>query len=114
MTHVEHVPAGGNLIVAQKLDAAAWGLFFLWVGIALIADFGWGLALLGVGVITLGAQVAGGRFGLALEPFWIVVGLLFLLGGVWELLDVRLSLVPIVPIVAGVALLVHAVRKVKA
>lgn len=46
MTHVEHVPAGNPLIVAHRLDAVAWGLFFVWVGIALIAGFGWGLGLL--------------------------------------------------------------------
>ena len=38
MTHVEHVPAPSAPIVAHKLDAAAWGVFFVWVGIALIAD----------------------------------------------------------------------------
>jgi hypothetical protein len=46
MTHVEHVRAGNTLIVAHKLDAAAWGLFFVWAGVALIADVGWGLGLL--------------------------------------------------------------------
>ncbi|MDH4264254.1 MAG: hypothetical protein OEW45_01330 [Deltaproteobacteria bacterium] len=42
----------------KKLDAAAWGLFFIWTGIAFLADVGWGAGLLGVGIITLGAQVA--------------------------------------------------------
>lgn len=114
MTHVEHVPAPNTPIVAHKLDAAAWGVFFVWVGIALIADIGWGLALLGVGVITLGAQLARRSFGLAIEGFWVLVGLLFLLGGVWELLEIRYSLVPIVAIVAGVALLLNAMRRVTA
>ena len=114
MTHVEHIPAGNPVLVAHKLDAAAWGLFFVWVGVALIADVGWGVGLLGVGVITLGAQWARKNFDLAIEGFWVAVGLLFALAGVWEMVGVRFSLVPIVLIVAGGALLLNAVRGVKA
>ena len=114
MTHVEQVPAGNTLVVAHKLDAAAWGLFFVWAGVALIADVGWGLGLLGVGIITLAAQAGRRYFGLAAEGFWIVVGLLFVLGGVWELLGVRFSLVPIVLIVAGGALLLSTMRRLSA
>ena len=114
MTHVEHMPAANTLVVTHKLDAAAWGLFFVWVGVALIANLGWGLGLLGVGVITLGGQLARKYFSLTVERFWVVVGLLFVLGGVWELLGLQFSLVPILLIVAGVALLLSAVRRVNA
>jgi hypothetical protein len=38
------------------------------------------------------------------------VGFLFVLGGVWELLSIQFSLVPIVLIVAGAALLLSALR----
>jgi hypothetical protein len=111
MTHVEHVPAANTLVVARKLDAVAWGLFFIWVGVALIADIGWGLGLLGVGAITLGGQLARKYFGLAIERFWVGVGLFFVLGGLWELLGVEVGLVPIMLIVAGVALLLSAMRR---
>ena len=114
MTHVEHLPASNAQVVAHRLDAAGWGLFFVWVGIALMADIGWGIGLLGVGVITLGGQIARRSFGLALEGFWVVVGLLFLLGGIWELLGVPFGLVPLLLMVAGVALLFSAMRRVKA
>jgi len=46
MTHVQHVPVTTPATV-HKLDAAAWGVFFLWVGIALVAGLGWGVGLLG-------------------------------------------------------------------
>lgn len=111
MTHAEHVPSGNSLVIAKRLDAAAWGLFFVWVGIALIADVGWGLGLLGVGAITLGGQAARRYLGLSLERFWVVVGLLFVLGGAWELVGVEFSLVPVILIVAGVALLLSALRR---
>ena len=110
MTHVEHAPVGNTGIVAHKVDTAAWGLFFVWVGVALLANVGWGPGLLGIGLITLGAQFARKYFGLGVEGFWVVVGLLFAFGGVWELLEVQYSLVSIVLIVAGVALLVSAMR----
>jgi hypothetical protein len=92
--------------LAQKLDAAGWGLFFIWVGAALLMGLSWGVGLLGVALITLAGQAARRYFGLALERFWVVVGLLFLLGGIWELYKVEVSLVPILLIVAGGALLV--------
>jgi hypothetical protein len=69
----------------RKVDAAGWGVFFVWMGIALLADVGWGVGLLGVGIITLGGQLARRHFDVGLDGFWVVVGLLFLAGGVWEL-----------------------------
>ncbi len=114
MTYVENPPAAhkaNTTVLDRRLDAAAWGLFFLWTGVALLAGLSWGVALLGVGIITLGAQWARKYFGLTLETFWVVVGLLFLAGGAWELLSLRVGLVPIVLIVAGVALLVSAARR---
>jgi hypothetical protein len=112
MTHVERVP--DTLVVTHKLDAAAWGLFFVWVGVALLANIGWGLGFLGVGVITLGGQLARKYFNLGVEGFWVVVGLLFVLGGVWEFLGIQFSLVPLVLIVAGVALLLSAMPRLSA
>ncbi len=96
--------------LTKKLEAAVWGLFFIWIGIALLADVGWGVGLLGVGVIILGAQVSRRYLALKPEGFWVVVGFLFVVGGVWELFHVQLALVPILCIVAGIALLASALR----
>ena len=92
--------------LAKKLDAAGWGAFFLWVGIALLLDVGWGVGLLGVGITTLATQVARKYCNLKLEGFWVGVGVLFVLGALGTLYEVELPLVPIVLIVAGAALLV--------
>ncbi len=62
------------------------------------------MALLGIGVITLGVQIIRKSVGLNLEGFWIVVGLLFVLGGIWDLLGTTVPLLPILLIVAGLAL----------
>lgn len=95
---------------AKKLDAAGWGLFFIWVGIAFLVNLDVGVGLLGVGIITLGGQAARKYLNLKLEGFWVVVGLLFVVGGLWELFEAKVGLVPILLIVAGLALLVSAVR----
>jgi hypothetical protein len=93
----------------RKLEAAGWGLFFIWMGIALFGHIGWGVGLFGVGIITLGTQVARKYFTLKLEGFWVAVGFLFVVGGICKLFNVHLGLVPILCIVAGIALLLSMV-----
>jgi hypothetical protein len=110
----EATAATNNAGLAPKLDAAGWGLFFIWVGAALLLDLSWGVGILGVAVIILLGQAARKYFGIALEGFWIVVGLLFLLGGFWELYKVEVNLVPILLIVAGAALLISIFRRRRA
>ena len=95
---------------ARQLDAVCWGAFFIWVGIALLADVGIGIGLLGVGIITLGGQFLRRTQALPLEGFWVVVGTLFLLGGLWEVFSVQVSLIPVFLIAAGVLLFVAALR----
>lgn len=90
-----------------KLDAIGWGLFFVWVGVAWISQFGLGVGLLGVGAITLGMQVVRKSNGLAVEGFWIVVGVLFLLGGLWDSIDINVPLAPLLLIALGLAVLVR-------
>jgi hypothetical protein len=97
--------------VGKKIDAAGWGLFFVWIGIALLAGVGWGVGLVGVGIITLGGQAARKRYGLALEGFWVIVGSLFVVGGAWELLGMEQSFVPFLLIIAGAALLLSVLRR---
>ena len=47
-----------NKKLDRKFDAVGWGLFFIWIGIAILADVGWGVGLIGVGTIILGSLVA--------------------------------------------------------
>jgi hypothetical protein len=93
---------------AHKLDAVGWGLFFIWIGIALLANLGWGVGLVGVGILILGGQMARKYMALGFETFWALVGALFVIGGVWQVLSLRVSLIPILFILAGVALFVSA------
>jgi hypothetical protein len=112
LAHRHHA---GSLIdraaLAAKLGAASWGVFFIWLGIAFLAGLSFGIGLLGVGLITLGAQVARWAFHLPMEGFWVVVGILFLAGGLWALLAIGLPFVPILLLVAGVAILLGGFAK---
>jgi|GEM_PF-2199159 len=38
----------------RKLDAVGCALFFIWIGIAILANVGWGIGLIGFGVIIIG------------------------------------------------------------
>jgi hypothetical protein len=96
---------------ASRLDAIGWALFFIWVGYTYLADVEKGVGLLGVGIIVLGMQAVRTLFKLKLEGFWMVIGTLFAVGGLWEIYQVKLPLLPILLIVAGAALLVSAFRR---
>ena len=96
--------------LAKKVGAGAWGLFFIWIGIVLLAGISGSTGMLGVGVITLAAQAARRFLGLRLETFWLVVGGVFVLGGLWNLVQVELPLFPILLIVAGAALVLSMFR----
>lgn len=90
---------------SKKLEAFGWGLFFVWIGIVFLAGVpaGWALAI--IGIITLAMQALRVGFGLRYEGFWVVVGGCFLLGGIWQLVQVQLPLFPILLILAGAALI---------
>lgn len=105
-------PPGGTARgdIAAKLDAFGWGAFFLWVGFALLVDVGWGIGLVGVGLITLAEQLARRSYGLAVEGFWVFIGVCFLLGGLWELYRIELPLLAILLVILGVAIIVSAFR----
>jgi hypothetical protein len=92
----------------RRLEATGWGLFFIWIGVVLLANFGWAVGLFGVGVIILGTQMGRKSLALKMDRFWVVVGSLFVLGGVWEWFHIQVGLVPLLCIAAGLALLVSA------
>jgi hypothetical protein len=92
----------------KNFGALGWGLFFIWVGICYLAGLGFTVGLLGVGVIILAMQLVRMFSNIKFEVFWIVVGILFVLGGIWDLLNIEFDLVPVLLIIAGVLLLISA------
>jgi len=89
-----------------RYDAAGWAIFFIWVGVAWLADVGIGVGLLGVAAITLGMQGLRKVRRVPVERFWVLVGIGFAIAGFWQWLDIQKPLAPFILIGAGVGLLV--------
>ena len=96
---------------ARRLAAGAWGVFFVWVGYALLMELSMGVGLVGVGVVTLLAQGVRRVFGLPLEGFWVLVGLGFLAAGMWAVYAVEVPLAPVLLVGLGALLIVAALLK---
>ena len=61
--------------------------------------------MVGVGLIIVAEVIVRRCVNLKSEAFWIVCGSLFLVGGVWELVNVPYPLVPILLVLCGLAVL---------
>ena len=99
---------------ARQLDAISWALFLIWIGFAVLAQVGWGWALLGIGVIILGAQSILWERGEKVERFSVACGLVFLAGAVWELFGLTWPLAPVLLILVGLAMLWNATFRASA
>lgn len=94
----------------SKFDAIGWALFFIWVGVAWLADFGLGAGLFGVAAITLGMQGIRKIYGVPIEGLWVLVGLGFAMAGLWQWIDIQKPLAPFIFIAIGIAVLLRGVR----
>ncbi len=90
---------------ARHLGYVAWALFFIWAGVSILASLTWGWFLLGVGVLTLGAQLARWQMDIEIEGFWVGCGIVLLAAGIWSLLDLPWPLSAIMLIALGTFLL---------
>ena len=102
--------ANGETNFAKQLDALSWGLFFVWIGVAILLNVGWGWGLLGIAAIILGGTVIRLLKGLPVEGFWVAVGLVLLACAVWEFFAITWPMLPVLIIGLGVALLLRALR----
>lgn len=95
----------------RKLNAISGGLLLIWVGVALLVDIGWGAGLIVVGIVILGEQAVRRYFSVKFDQFWVVVGAVSVASGVLMLFGVEVSLVPILLIVLGIALMASILSK---
>ncbi len=91
---------------SRNVARVVWGLLLIWVGAALLLRWSWGVGLAGAGAILLAAQAYRRATRLEVDGFGLIVGLVLLICGAWNLLDVAIGLVPLLCIAAGIALLV--------
>lgn len=94
----------------RQLDAVGWGLFFVWVGVAILLDLGWGWGLLGVAAIILGGAAIRSFKGLPVEGFWVAVGVVLVACAVWEFFAISRPMLPVLIIGFGVVMLLRAFR----
>ena len=94
-----------NSDLVRRLNVTSRGLFFVWLGVAVLAQLGWGWTLLGIGVIVLGEQAARWKLDLKLSTAWTIGGAIFLIGGLWQLIHISFPLAPLLLIVLGGAII---------
>jgi hypothetical protein len=99
--------------IASNLDTVGWGAFFVWVGIAFLADVGWGPGLFGVAIIMFAVQAGRKYFDLRVEWFALLLAAVLAVSGIARWLDltaVTASLpafiLPLMFIAVGVAILI--------
>jgi hypothetical protein len=92
--------------ISERLDGISWAFFFIWIGIALLADIGWAWALTGVAVIILSTQAASFIKTGRVHGFWVACGAALLAISAWILLDLKWPLSPLLLILLGGAILV--------
>ena len=56
ITHRHHLPTPHRLLTAERIGAIAWGAVLIWIGVALATSVGFGVTLIGLGLITLAVQ----------------------------------------------------------
>jgi hypothetical protein len=93
----------------RQIDSIAWAAFFIWIGIAMLAEVPWGWFVLGIGVLVLTSQFGRWQMGLSIEAFWVACGAVFLAGGLWNLLNLPWPLAPILLILLGLGLVAKAI-----
>ncbi len=98
---------------SEKISSVAWAVFFIWAGIAMLSNLPWGWFLLGVGILTLTAQFARWLMDVKIEGFWVACGGVFLIGGLWTLLELPWPLAPILVILLGLAWLGRAIIDIR-
>jgi hypothetical protein len=78
---------GADRAVVARIEATGWGVFFIWVGVAIVANVGWGIALIGAGVISLGAQLARRLSALPVEGWSLGFGVCLVVAGLVQRFD---------------------------
>ena len=98
----------------RRLQSTGWSLFLIWSGFLWLlptSSLPDGLWLLGTGMILMGINVARVMNDIEVNGFTVIVGLLVLSVGLSNLMGVGFIFFPALLIVAGVIVLMQALRK---
>ena len=94
---------------ARQLDSGVWAVFFIWIGVGMLAAVPWGWFLVGVGALIGVGQLARRQIGLPVDGFWIACAVVILGAGFWDAFRLPWPLAPIFLIALGLWLLAKTV-----
>lgn len=95
----------------RRIESVGWALFLIWSGTLLIApdelapEGSW---LIGTGLIIVASMGIRYLYGIRIDGFWTVLGLLALCYGLSDNLGFNLPVLPVVFIIVGVVILYNA------
>lgn len=88
----------------KRLDALGWALFLIMIGGLWLAPEGLvpeGSWLIGTGIIILGLIAVRYLYGIKVNGFWLVLGLIALAFGISSVFGVNIPVLPILIIIIG-------------
>ena len=106
-----------KVMLDRRLDAVGWALFLVMIGGVWLAPEGAlpeGTWLIGTGVIILGMAFVRRMKGLAINGFWVFMGVVALGTGLSSVLGVDIPVFPILLVIVGLNVLVKPFLKEKA
>ena len=99
---------------AKMIDSIGWGVFLIWLGIMFITDaISGGIGGLGIGIIILGVMITRLIFGIKASGFILLIGALFLAGGLSELFGVKFPILSVLLIIAGALMILSRFMRKK-
>ena len=109
-------PGARKRALDKRLDAIGWGLFLIMIGGLWLAPEGAvpeGAWLIGVGVIILGLMAIRYLYGIKVNAFWLVLGLVALAFGISSVFGLDIPVLPILLIIIGVNIVLKPLLKKK-
>lgn len=111
---LEHSEEAKKKELDKRLDAIGWGLFLVMIGGIWLVPEGTvpdGTWLIGVGVIILGLMGIRSLYGIKINAFWSIVGIIALTIGIGEVYGINISILPILLIIVGANILIKSLYK---
>jgi len=94
-----------KIALDKRLDATGWALFLIMIGGLWLAPEGTipeGTWLIGTGVIILGLMVVRYLYGIKVNVFWLVLGIVALAFGISSVFGLNIPVLPILIIIIGI------------
>ena len=96
--------------LGHSIDSIGWALFFMWIGIVLLANLSWTMSLVGTALIVLAVQATLLARGERLDVFMAAMGVVLLIGAVSDIYGSVWSLFPALLVALGIVMFVDALR----